>query len=216
MQQQAVRSFPEAHNCISWRVLPNIVEFPLHEGCATATWPVTGFTSVSAIAMPMGHRPRHLFTVGVLAYLTAPSVLGVSACPGAVRLDPRSTTPAVRASRHYGVQRAWTGIQRQSLFVLVNGACVRLEACGRTATCETQQGLDLRKRMLPPDPGPNPLYPSRPSQCLVLRTLVGDWSAPVSGRWPRLPWLRQVRQRHAVTSGAIESSGARSVILSVE
>jgi hypothetical protein len=37
---------------------------------------------------PTGHRPRHLLTVGVVACSTVPSVLGVSACPAAVRPHP--------------------------------------------------------------------------------------------------------------------------------
>jgi hypothetical protein len=70
--QQTARSCPEAHNCIKAGGLAEHRGIsPLHEGCATATWPVTGFTSVSPIAMPTGHRPRTFSTVGVGACSTA-------------------------------------------------------------------------------------------------------------------------------------------------
>jgi hypothetical protein len=48
----------------------------------------------------------------------------------------------------------WSGIRRQSLFSLVNGVLSELKDDGRKAIYVTQQGRELRKRMLPPDPGP--------------------------------------------------------------
>jgi hypothetical protein len=57
-------------------------------------------------------------------------------------------------SPRIGVQRVWNGIRRQNQFSLVNGVLSELKDDGRKAIYVTQQGRELRKRMLPPDPGP--------------------------------------------------------------
>jgi hypothetical protein len=53
-----------------------------------------------------------------------------------------------------GYRGFWSGIRRQSPFSLVNNVLSDLKDGGHTAVCVTQQGRELRKCMLPPDPDP--------------------------------------------------------------
>jgi hypothetical protein len=56
-----------------------------------------------------------------------------------------------QASGHRGFR---SGIRRQNLFSLVNGVLSELKDDGRKAIYVTQQGRELCKRMLSPDPDP--------------------------------------------------------------
>jgi len=61
----------------------------------------------------------------------------------------------VLAVRWYrGTESFGPGSGARACFSWSMGCCPDVKHEGRTATCVTQQGRDLRKRMLTPDPGP--------------------------------------------------------------
>jgi hypothetical protein len=72
-------------------------------------------------------------------------------CPRTVHGPPAGPNAVIARLPGRGF---WSRIRRQSLFSLVNGVLSELKDDGRKAIYLTQQGRELRKRMLPPDPGP--------------------------------------------------------------